>query len=128
MRMRDGLWRLIVFVVGVVLSLTVILLFEFLSGSDSPLMLPSLIASYFIAGGILGFVFPEKGWRSGSWLAFFFVILIIGGALFTAGQIPWKWSIELKGILEDAAIVAAAFFGAALGALGKRRLTVYSRN
>lgn len=120
---KQGLvWRVTAFLTGVGLLLVVLSLFEFLLGTGSPLMLPVLVGSYASVGAILGYYFPEKGWRSGFWLIAFFLLLLVGNSLFVGSEIPWDWRKEIKNLIGDVAIVAAAFVGAALGSFLNRRL------
>lgn len=120
--MRIGVWRASVFLVGVALDLILMFGVESILGSESTLMTPIFILSYGTAGGILGYIYAEKGWRSGFWLVLFFLVLLLGSGLFVGSLVPWDWRKEIKNLIEDGAIVAAAFLGAAIGSFIKQRL------
>ena len=92
-------------------------------GDDSRLVIPITVISYAVLGVFLGFYFPGSAWEATLWLIGPFVLLAIGNVIFVGARPPWIWSREIRGLLEDAAIVAAAFLGAALGSFLKRRLT-----
>ena len=122
MAKRVGVWRVRVFLVGVALVLVLILPIQGLLGTDSRLLTPIFVASYGIVGGVLGFLFPEKGWRSGFWLVVFFLLLLLGSGLLVGSPIPWDWQKEIRNLIENAMIISAAFMGAAIGSLIRRRL------
>ncbi|HBB88294.1 MAG TPA: hypothetical protein DC047_11820 [Blastocatellia bacterium] len=115
--------RVTALLAGVALALAVIFLFEFLFGRDSQLMIPVLISTYGIVGAILGFRFPDKGWRLGIWLVAFWLVLFVGNAFFVGAAVPWQLSRENKSLLEHAMIIVSAFAGVWLGSLVKRNLT-----
>src|SRR5437660_12681572 len=100
MRTRVGVWRARVFLVGVALVLVLIFPMQGVLGTDSRLLTPIFIAGYGIVSGILGFLYPEKGWRSGFWLVVFFLILLVGSGLFVGSPpVPWDWRKEVKNLV-----------------------------
>jgi hypothetical protein len=125
--MEIGVWRAMVFLVGVALDLILMFGVESILGHDSTLMTPISILSYGTVGGIVGYIYAEKGWRSGFWLVAFFLILLLGSALFVGSRPVWNWEKEMRSLLQDALIIIAACVGAAAGSLLKRRLVPKDR-
>src|SRR5437588_11728000 len=120
MRQQVGLWRLIVFSTGVALVFIVASVQALL---PERLLIVVPAASYSIIGAVLGFLYPERGWRTGFWLVLFFLILLPLNALFVESPPPCVWQREAKGLLEDAVIVSLAFIGAATGSFVRQRMT-----
>ena len=119
--MRENVWRASVFVVGAVVDIILIFAADALAQKGQIWATAVYVGGYAIAGGVVGYLYPRKGWRSGGWLVVFFLVLLISSALFVGSPPAWDWSKELKNLTEDAAIVLAALFGSAAGAFIKRQ-------
>jgi hypothetical protein len=109
----------IAIILGLVLIVVTTLLFGWVPGPYSRLYLPLMIASYGISGAILGFLWPERGWRLGLWLAMFWVLLLLIAAVFS-DPVPWNPRLVIKDLMEHGLIVIAGPVGAAIGAILKR--------
>jgi hypothetical protein len=127
MRRGKATWRITALLIGVVLPLAVLFPLQALMGTDSRWLMPVFVAGYGLAGGIMGFLYPERGWRSGFWLIAFSLILFVGSGVFVGSAPPWDWRKEVKNLTEDALIFGAAFVGAALVAFVRRHLMTNPR-
>jgi hypothetical protein len=94
--------------------------FGALLGYRSPVLLPLLVAAYWLIGVALGLAWPRVGWRLGLYLfASWPPILLF--ALFLGGENS-RLKATLEGLLEQTTMVIAGCLGVAIGALTKRRL------
>lgn len=105
---------------GLVLALVMLFVVELLQRHDYQLRLPIVVMSYGIVAAILGFSFPEKGWRLGMWLVLFWLLLVLGSTVFSP-SIPVNLRRDLANMIDHIMIVIAACGGAAIGSLIARR-------
>lgn len=108
--------RLSAFFAGIALAFAVPITLTLLLGEESWLFVPLMVVSYGIVGSVLGYRWPEGGWRLGLWLFAFWLLLIPLSFIFS-DPIPLNFWRELQNLIWHALIGIAACFGAGLGAL-----------
>jgi hypothetical protein len=106
-------------IVGLVLVVVTPVLFGFVPGPYSRFYIPLIVSSYGVSGAALGFLWPERGWRLGAWLAMFWAGLLLIAALFS-DPVPWNPRLVINDLMEHGLIMIAGPGGAAIGAVLKR--------
>lgn len=118
--------RLKAFIVGVLLMFTVTGAL-FLMGGDARVFLLAHVAAYGVVGAILGFLWPEGGWRLGLWLvAFWFIMQLLSAPFADPRTFPRDTKEFLENLLANMMVVVAACLGAAIGAAVKRQRVSYT--
>ncbi|HEY9283012.1 MAG TPA: hypothetical protein VIP46_06125 [Pyrinomonadaceae bacterium] len=115
--------RAVAILVSLAMPFAAFLPLDYMLGGESSVLWPATWAAYAAVAAILGFIWPEPGWRLGAWLFAAWPLLLVLAALFSDGPLvgPAGW----KGLLQDLAayslMLVAACLGAEIGAIIKRR-------
>ena len=120
MKPQEIRWRLVVFVVGVLLVLGVEFPLGSALGANSRLTMPLVAVAYAIVAALLSLWFQYAGWRIAFWLLAFDIFIAVGNVVMT--NVPLPWQVILKTLLEEVPVVIAAFVGAVIGSYLRRRL------
>jgi len=118
---RRVIQRLVAIVVGILLLLVPAFLFE---EAESAFIYFSIqIAIYSLAGVILGFTWPDMGWRSGVWLYTIWPFFVLG--IFALSDRPpvIRWKEELISLIAILLILPAASAGGWFGAALRTRIS-----
>jgi len=115
--------RIIAAVAGVALLLSL----AFATESQPPMSLWILfsiyIGSFTIAGILLGFIWPNSGWRLGACLFSIVPLFVLASILFSDPPPVIHWKEELLGLFGWVLILPGAMLGAWAGSLIRRSVS-----
>ncbi len=112
--------RILAVLVGVALFLFVAFVPPLWFEDSELLLFLFYIATYSLAGFVMGFIWPNNGWRLGLYLFAIWPPMLLFAA-FLSGEQPWHVKAELMSLLGYLLILVGACVGAWLGAYIARR-------
>lgn len=128
---RSTIPKVLALFVGIALFFVIPITIGSLLGDYTPLYLPLLVAAYGVSGVVLGFLWPEVGWRLGLWLFAVWPPMLLF-ALFLGGEALMEGPVDMNGMLRDLLgylmAMVAACLGAELGGIIRRRQMAESNN
>jgi len=115
--------RIIAIVAGVALLLSLAFATESRPGMSQLLLSAIYVVSYTVLGTLLGFIWPNSGWRLGSYVCSILPLFLLASVLFSDPPAVIHWREELLGLLEFVLILPGAVLGAWLGSKIRRYIS-----
>jgi hypothetical protein len=112
--------RILAAIAGVALLFFVAFVAELRPGTPLLILFIFFIGTYSIAGILLGFIWPDSGWRLGGYLFAIWPLFLLVAFLFSDPPPVIHWKQELTGLFAYLVILPGAAFGAWAGSRIRR--------
>jgi hypothetical protein len=124
MKATDIRGRICAVVAGIGLLLFVAFLSDSWSNASSFLLFTFFVATYSVGGVILGFIWPNSGWRLGLYLFSIWPLFLVASVLFSDPPAVVNWGGQLLALLGYLLILPGAVIGAWLGSRIRGRISL----
>ena len=123
MKATDIRARILAVIVGIALLLFVAFVSDLWSKTSSLILFTFFVATYSVAGMVLGFIWPNSGWRLGLYLFSIWPLFLLASVLFSDPPAVVNWRGQLLALFGYVLILPGAALGAWVGSIIRRRYT-----
>jgi hypothetical protein len=115
--------RILAVIVGIALLLFVAFVSDLWSKTSSLILFTFFVATYSVAGMVLGFIWPNSGWRLGAYLFSIVPLFVLASILFSDPPPVIHWKEEFLGLFGWVLILPGALLGTWAGSLIRRSVS-----